>query len=249
VAARAIHFLMKKERIKAKIKRVKQKLLTCLPEKETKLRSKLANLKLMLKEERKLTTLLLFYVYVEPEWSAAEFEDAQKWAFENASLLGITGRLRVAREGFNGTMTGSFKNMRKWCNALRDWKPLVFENVQFKLTDGLPTGQMFPQLKVFPVTELVNYGLEGKQPSLKKGGTHLEPLEFHKKLEEPNTVVIDVRNSYEAEIGHFVPPDGGAKYIDPEMRVSTEFPLWVDQHKKELEGKQIMMFCTGVFCF
>lgn len=38
---------------------------------------------------------------------------------------------------------------------------------------------------------------------------------------------------------------GGAEYIDPKMRVSTEFPAWVDKNKDKLEGKQVMMFCTG----
>jgi predicted sulfurtransferase len=128
---------------------------------------------------------------------------------------------------------------------MRDWKPELFGNVDFKFTDGLPIGQLFPALKVFPVTELVNYGLAGKQPQLKNGGVHLEAAEYHKKMEEPNTVIIDVRNSYEAEIGRFQPPQGGAEYIDPKMRVSTEFPGWVDKNKEKLKGKQIMMYCTG----
>jgi predicted sulfurtransferase len=70
-------------------------------------------------------------------------------------------------------------------------------------------------------------------------------------------VIIDVRNSYEAEIGHFQPPPNGytamklticsgAQYMDPKMRVSTEFPAWVEANKAKLESAdQIMMFCTG----
>ena len=135
--------------------------------------------------------------------------------------------------------------MRSFCQELRDWNPAVLGQTDFKLTDNLPEGQRFPALKVFAVTELVNYGLAGNQPSLKNGGTHLPANEFHKKMEEPNTVIIDVRNSYEAEIGRFNPPPGGAQYIDPEMRVSTEFPDWVDKNKENLKNKQIMMFCTG----
>jgi predicted sulfurtransferase len=168
-----------------------------------------------------------------------------KWAEENASRHNITGRLRVAKEGFNGTMTGGYDDMRKWCQAMREWKAEILGNTDFKLTDNLPQGQNFPALKVFPVKELVNYGLSGAQPSLKNGGVHLNAKDYHKKMEEPNTVIIDVRNSYEAEIGHFQPPPTGAEYIDPKMRVSTEFPAWVDNNKEKLEGKQIMMFCTG----
>jgi predicted sulfurtransferase len=179
------------------------------------------------------------------EWNAKEYDHAMKWAEENASRHNITGRLRVAKEGFNGTMTGGYDDMRNWCQAMREWKPEILGNTDFKLTDNLPQGQNFPALKVFPVKELVNYGLSGAQPSLKNGGVHLNAKDYHKKMEEPNTVIIDVRNSYEAEIGHFQPPPTGAEYIDPKMRVSTEFPAWVDNNKEKLEGKQIMMFCTG----
>ena len=64
--------------------------------------------------------------------------------------------------------------------------PRYFGTTDFKLTDNLPDGQRFPHLKVFAVSELVNYGLPGeKAPSIEKfGGVHLPPAEYHKKLEE-----------------------------------------------------------------
>jgi hypothetical protein len=52
-------------------------------------------------------TLLLFYAYVEPPWNSAEHADAIRWATDVLSSAGVTGRLRVAREGFNGTLTGT----------------------------------------------------------------------------------------------------------------------------------------------
>jgi hypothetical protein len=63
-----------------------------------------------------------------------------------------------------------------------------------------------------PVTELVNYGLDGAKapPILQYKGTHLEPLQYHEKIAESNTVIIDVRNHYEAAIGHFEPPPPGS---------------------------------------
>ena len=71
------------------------------------------------------------------------------------------------------------------------------------------------------VDELVAYGLPGeKAPSLKHAsGVHLEADEYHRMLmeERDDTVVIDVRNAYESAIGHFAPPETGAKLIDPKM--------------------------------
>ena len=58
-----------------------------------------------------------------------------------------------------------------------------------------------------------------KAPSLKKfAGDHLEADDYHKAMQDPDAVIIDVRNAYESAIGHFQPPEGGAKLIDPKMR-------------------------------
>jgi predicted sulfurtransferase len=68
-------------------------------------------------------------------------------------------------------------------------------------------------------------------------------------MEEDNTVIIDVRNSYEADIGKFIGQEGegGAEYIDPKMRKSTDFKAWLgkEETKEKLKGKQVMMYCTG----
>jgi predicted sulfurtransferase len=78
-------------------------------------------------------------------------------------------------------------------------------------------------------------------------GVHLEPKDYHLKMMQQDTVIIDVRNHYEANIGKFQPPETGAKYIDPNMRKSTEFPLWLDkpETKEQLRGKTVLMYCTG----
>ena len=63
------------------------------------------------------------------------------------------------------------------------------------------------------VEELVGYGLGGvKAPSIKKhAGKHLEAIDYHKQMEQKDTVIIDVRNKYESDIGHFQPPKNGAE--------------------------------------
>lgn len=82
-------------------------------------------------------------------------------------------------------------------------------------------------------------------------GTHLEPQDYNKKMCEKDTVIIDVRNHYEANIGRFNPPEGGAKMIDPMMRKSTEFPIWLDkpETKEMLRGKQVLMYCVSLSFF
>jgi predicted sulfurtransferase len=105
-----------------------------------------------------------------------------------------------------------------------------------------------------------------------KGGVHLDAAEYHEMLKRKDAVVIDVRNHYEAAIGRFdgqmekdskstkrndddndgekIQEDsveGGAQYIDPKMRKSTDFTSWLaePETKQKLEGKTVLMFCTG----
>ena len=101
------------------------------------------------------------------------------------------------------------------------------------------------------------------------GGIHLNPKEYHEMLKKEDAVVIDVRNHYEAAIGRFdgqmmlsptkdenngndedVVKSSGAAYIDPKMRKSTDFTSWLEdsETKEKLEGKTVMMFCTGKYC-
>lgn len=102
---------------------------------------------------------------------------------------------------------------------------------------------MLRELKVWPVAELVTYGFGASEGSIHNGGNHLTPKEFHKAMELPNTVMIDVRNFNESVIGKFNPPK--SILFDPKMRKSTEFPKWIDDNMSKLQGKKILMYCTG----
>ena len=81
---------------------------------------------------------------------------------------------------------------------------------------------MLRELKVWPVSELVTYGFNSNDAKMEYGGKHLSPEEYHKAMELPNTVMIDVRNFNETVLGKFAPP--GVEVLDPCMRKSTEFP-------------------------
>lgn len=160
-------------------------------------------------------TLLLFYQYVEPPWDESQFQTALKYVSDRGEHHKLTGRMRVAREGLNCTLTGPSEGIRGWCADLRKFdggrgkvdpvtgeKVTEFANTEFKLTDDLPPKQRFPKLHAFEVVELVNYGLAGgRAPQIGQyGGTHLEPEDYHKKMCEEDTVIIDVRNHYEANV-------------------------------------------------
>jgi hypothetical protein len=211
-------------------------------------------------QQNRTLSLLLFYQYLEPVWDESTYHFMLKKLQEVGTNLGLTGRMRVAREGLNCTLTGTHDTIVEYCKTLRQLRPTEFCDTEFKVTTDLPQAQKFPNLKILKVIELVNYGLEGPKapPIAKFSGIHLEPKDYHKKLGESNTVVIDVRNHYEAAIGRFVPPKEGEgvqadqpppKWLDPKMRKSTEFPVWLDKPgtKEQMKGKQVLMYCTGKY--
>jgi predicted sulfurtransferase len=106
-------------------------------------------------------TILLFYQYIEdPIWSKAEHKAALKKVIEIGTKYNITGRGRVAREGLNCTLTGKPHDIRSFCYGLREWND-VFNDTDFKVTDGIALDKMFKSLSIRKTNELVAYGLAG----------------------------------------------------------------------------------------
>ena len=189
------------------------------------------------------TTILLFYAYCRPPMTSSRQDTMIADCHGCLSRLGITGRLRVAREGFNATLTGPTPSIREFTAFLCKTDPKTFGSTDFKYVDGQTRNKRLKELKVWAVTEIVTYGFDPADAPLDMRGTHLTPREFHKAMEDKNSIMIDVRNFNESLIGRFDPP--GGPVLDPHMRRSTEFPEWVENHKKDLEGKKVLMYCTG----
>lgn len=93
-------------------------------------------------------SLCLLYQYIEPPWTMEEHEKALNFMKESGEKFNIGGRMRVATEGINCTLTGSYENIRNWTSNLVKWSPNEFSKTEFKYTDNLPMGQAFPNLKV-----------------------------------------------------------------------------------------------------
>ncbi|KAL3925274.1 MAG: hypothetical protein SGILL_000515, partial [Bacillariaceae sp.] len=106
---------------------------------------------------------------------------------------------------------------------------------------------LFPDLKISMVKEIVSTGgLVDVHAIPNETGKHLSPEEFHRILtEQPDIALIDVRNTFEHNIGHFVNPETGEKAIDPQMTTFASFDKFCDQHKDQLKDRQVLMYCTG----
>ena len=153
-------------------------------------------------------SILLFYTYCPTKMTRAQQDEAITHCYKVLKRNNVTGRLRIAREGYNGTLVGPHEGVRAFTRDLADFDVATFGNdrVDFKYVDNLPDSQLLKGLKVFPVAEIVTYGLDDNNASLEHGGKHLSPAEYHAAMANPNSIMIDVRNYNESLIGRFAPP-------------------------------------------
>ncbi|MEQ1783916.1 MAG: rhodanese-related sulfurtransferase, partial [Hyphomonadaceae bacterium] len=147
---------------------------------------------------------------------------------------GIKGTLLLAREGINGTVAGGEAAIAELIGHLEAMPEFRGLEIKYSTADEMPFGRMKVRLK----REIVTMGVEGVDPQT-SAGAYVEPRDWNALIADPDTVVIDTRNDYEVSLGTF------RNAVNPETASFRNFPDWVEQHRGELQGKKIAMFCTG----
>ena len=151
-----------------------------------------------------------------------------------ATAAGIRGTLLLANEGINGTIAGSAAAIATFVEELRALPACADLDVKYSPAPPMP----FPRLKIRLKREIVTMGVPGLDPA-RDAGTYVAPADWNVLIDDPDTIVIDTRNDYEVRIGSFT----GA--IDPGTPSFTDFPAWFRDHRGDLAGKRVAMFCTG----
>ncbi|WHA10413.1 rhodanese-related sulfurtransferase [Enterococcus montenegrensis] len=175
--------------------------------------------------------VLLYYKYT-------TIEEPEVFAQEHLAFckkLGLKGRILVAKEGINGTVSGLKKATAAYKKALKD--DPRFKNITFKSDEA--TEHAFKKMFVRPRREIVSLQLSDDFSPNEVTGAYLSPKEFKEALLAEDTVVIDARNDYEYDLGHF----RGA--VRPEIRNFRELPQWIKEHKEEFMEKRVVTYCTG----
>jgi UPF0176 protein len=147
---------------------------------------------------------------------------------------GIKGTLLLAAEGINGTVAGGAAAIAALIAYLESIPELSGLEVKFSRAAAMP----FHRLKVRLKREIVTMGVEGIDPT-RSVGTYVEPTEWNALISDPETVVVDTRNTYEVSLGTF----RGA--VDPKTASFRNFPAWLEANRSALEGRKLAMFCTG----
>jgi UPF0176 protein len=183
-------------------------------------------------EENKQYRILLYYQFV-------PIEDPEQFASEHLAFckeLGLLGRIIVAKEGINGTVSGTVEQTDAYIKKMHS--DPRFKDMMFKIDES--DERPFRKIFVRPKDELVTFrfGEDDVNPN-ELSGKHLTPKEFYEELQKEDVIVIDGRNDYEYDIGHF----RGA--IRPDVKTSRDFPEWIRENLGQFKDKKILTYCTG----
>jgi UPF0176 protein len=111
-------------------------------------------------------------------------------------------------------------------------------HVSYSAAPAMP----FHRRKIRIKPEIVTMGQPGINPAT-DAGTYVAPQDWNALVDDPGTILIDVRNDYEVEVGSF------AGSIDPKTSSFRDFAAWFDREREGLLGSggnpKVAMFCTG----
>ena len=176
---------------------------------------------------------LSFYAY-------AKIEDPKQFRedmFVAWNRLEVLGRIYIAHEGINAQLSLPADNFYSFKDQL-DTVPFLKDirlNVAVEHDD-----LSFLKLTVKVRDKIVADGLDDATFNVMDRGIHLGAKEFNTMLEDPNTIVVDFRNHYESEIGHF------RNAITPDVETFREsLPIIENQLADFKEDKNVLMYCTG----
>ncbi|MFD7522567.1 MULTISPECIES: oxygen-dependent tRNA uridine(34) hydroxylase TrhO [Paenibacillus] len=175
--------------------------------------------------------ILLYYKFVpiaNPEEFAAEHR-------EYCKNLGLKGRILIAAEGINGTVSGTVEQTEQYMSDMHA-NPL-FADMVFK-TDPAEE-HAFKKMFVRFKQELVTFRYDEELDPNVISGKRLSPAEFHEQLQNEDVIVLDGRSNYEYDLGHF------RNAIRPDVEAFREFPEWIRENMADLKDKTILTYCTG----
>jgi UPF0176 protein len=189
-------------------------------------------LKQQLQAETVDRTTLSFYQYFIIE-NPQIFRDELYQAF---FALKVFGRVYIAEEGINAQVSIPTENLHAFKNYLNSIEAL--KNV--RLNTGVDDdGKSFWVLKIKIRSKIVADGIEDKSFNMHQKGKYVTPLQMNEMMQAEDTIVIDMRNNYEYEVGHFK----NAIEI-PSDTFREQLPMAVEM-MKDAKEKNIVMYCTG----
>ncbi|MEC7822488.1 MAG: rhodanese-related sulfurtransferase [Candidatus Neomarinimicrobiota bacterium] len=162
-------------------------------------------------------------------------EELRDTLYQDLSDLNILGRIYVASEGINAQISIP---EHKW-NNFQDYISTLSFLTGIKLKKAVQEGISFIKLTIKVKEEIVAYNIPKDTYDMNKVGKHLSAKEFNQSIDDKDSIVVDIRNYYESEVGKFE----GA--VTPDVDRSKELLPEVAELLADKKDKKLHLYCTG----
>ncbi|MDA9179023.1 rhodanese-like domain-containing protein [Acidimicrobiia bacterium] len=159
----------------------------------------------------------------------------QETILQRSTNLNLKGTVLISRKGINFSVSGNKNNIDKFLLFIRSDSRFADVDVKITYNEYQPFRKMLVRIK----KEIISMGIEEIDP-FQFTGQKISPKELNKKLNNNEDIVLlDTRNEYEVRLGTF------KNAIDLNLDSFRDFPKEIEKLRKKLNGKEVVMFCTG----
>ncbi len=189
-------------------------------------------LKERMRQSTEQRVTLSYYKYTRIE-DPHQFRDA---LFMQYHELGVLGRIYIAKEGINAQISVPQEQFAAFRQLMDRYD--IFQHLRLNIAVE-DDGKSFFTLTIKVRDKIVADGIDDPNFDPARTGTHLDAAAWNRLTEDPDTIVVDMRNHYESEVGHF------EKAITPDVTTFREELPHVAELLAEAKDKKILMYCTG----
>lgn len=179
---------------------------------------------------KRITLSFYRYVYI------AEPENLRDELYAFWQNMNVCGRIYIAHEGINAQLSIPEHFLIDFTNHL--YKNPLFKNVPIKQAIE-DSNKSFFALQMKVKRKIVADGLKENSFDTSNTGKRLDALTFHNMIDVPENIVVDMRNNYESEVGHF------KNAICPNVKTFRESLPKVIKQLEAKKNNNILLYCTG----
>ena len=189
-------------------------------------------LKARIQEEKEPRTTISFYKY----HLLADPKIVRDEMYKLLESISVLGRIYVSSEGINAQISVPTEHLESFRNLLYSISFLNHVRLNTAVEDN---GKSFFKLKILVRNKIVADGLNDTTFDVTNKGLHVNATEFNQLAENPDTIIVDMRNHYESEVGHF------KNAICPDVDTFREELKVVEELLTNQKDKNLLMYCTG----
>jgi UPF0176 protein len=177
-------------------------------------------------------TTVSFYKYHQ----IADPESFRNELYKLLDQILVCGRIYVAKEGINAQISVPTERFTDFKNELFSIPFLTGIRLNTAVDDN---GKSFFKLKILVRNKIVADGLNDYSFDVTNSGVHVNANEFNQLADNPDTIIVDMRNHYESEVGRF------KNAICPDVDTFREELSVVNEILENKKDKNLLMYCTG----